>query len=821
MLRRWLVPRALFDLADGSATLVIDDLADFNAPVKVAVAGARLEFATLAANGVSYGDGILTLLEDGTAVGSISVNDPDGGGAADFSIQTPALPGAPTVVTYDPVAPALELSTMPVPAVVAPGGTLSATALLEQAFGTIPAAWTNYRLNFSSAADLARDDFSYWNLDDKQISQWSVPNDTDISASQLNDIDFLGGNEIGPLVSYTVPITSSGSTTAYASYTVQTADPSVVSPTIYSGHVTPNDIVQSAIRLDEAYGGTYNNNDCGFIADAVAGDAGAGFPQNDVFSDEQGGGFWRVVYSGADQVDPVQNWSTLVQPGDIVKMAWLDGGGHHVTTVVGTLTSGGLLPVFDNGDNDTIHIHDVDYWKGTDPASIIIFRLDPNQQYLIQGTDQGEFIQGSPYDNLIQPGLGADTIAAGASNSEMQGAAADLNGDTVNDFHTGDWFDLTDLDPSTATASYDATTGMLAVASSGSTVATINLPTSLLNNFAVLPDGSGGTQITDVACFAAGTRIRTPNGDVAAERLCPGDEVLTITGAARRITWVGHRRVDCRRHPNPKSVWPVRIRADAFAPGVPQRDLRLSPDHAIFAEGVLIPVKVLIDGDAVRQIRAPSIRYVHIETESHDVILAENLPCETFLDTGMRDCFDNGGNVVRLFPDFSPPELDDNSRLGDPRSRAALPDRVRGRAGTSPSRAALRRLRPRYIEPAPNLPHSPARLNRSTIYNGRRFVSLNTRPRYSPITPSVISCALPRNSTTAIRLGYPATGLPHTSVRITTSSKYSTAPHATKAPRNVASFNGNTVWLVMPSIARFHSFHQPHLLPPAQRGARS
>ena len=282
--------------------------------------------------------------------------------------------------------------------------------------------------------------------------------------------------------------------------------------------------MQSAIRLDEAYGGTYNNNDCGFIADAVAGDAGAGFPQNDVFSDEQGGGFWRVVYSGADQVDPVQNWSTLVQPGDIVKMAWLDGGGHHVTTVVGTLTSGGLLPVFDNGDNDTIHIHDVDYWKGTDPASIIIFRLDPNQQDLIQGTDQGEFIQGSPYDNLIQPGLGADTIAAGASNSEMQGAAADLNGDTVNDFHTGDWFDLTDLDPSTATASYDATTGMLAVASSGSTVATINLPTSLLNNFAVLPDGSGGTQITDVACFAAGTRIRTPNGDVAAERLCPGDE---------------------------------------------------------------------------------------------------------------------------------------------------------------------------------------------------------------------------------------------------------------------------------------------------------
>ncbi len=55
-----------FNLADGSATLVIDDLADFDASVKVQVSGARIEFGTLAANGVSYADGTLTLLEDGT-----------------------------------------------------------------------------------------------------------------------------------------------------------------------------------------------------------------------------------------------------------------------------------------------------------------------------------------------------------------------------------------------------------------------------------------------------------------------------------------------------------------------------------------------------------------------------------------------------------------------------------------------------------------------------------------------------------------------------------------------------------------------------------
>ena len=50
---------------------------------------------------------------------------------------------------------------------------------------------------------------------------------------------------------------------------------------------------------------------------------------------------------------------------------------------------------------------------------------------------------------------------------------------------------------------------------------------------------------------------------------------------------------------------------------------------------------------------------------------------------------------------------------------------------------------------------SPARLGtrRSTRYSGRSFVSLNTRPRYSPMTPSVINCTPPRNNMITSRLG--------------------------------------------------------------------
>jgi len=37
----------------------------------------------------------------------------------------------------------------------------------------------------------------------------------------------------------------------------------------------------------------------------------------------------------------------------------------------------------------------------------------------------------------------------------------------------------------------------------------------------------------------------------------------------------------------------------------------------------------------------------------HDVVLAEGLPCESWLDTGNRADFANGGQVVRLHPALS------------------------------------------------------------------------------------------------------------------------------------------------------------------------
>jgi hypothetical protein len=156
-----------------------------------------------------------------------------------------------------------------------------------------------------------------------------------------------------------------------------------------------------------------------------------------------------------------------------------------------------------------------------------------------------------------------------------------------------------------------------------------------------------------VPCFAKGTRILTLAGEVAVEDLCIGDRVMTHDQRSLPIVWLGRRRVNCRHHPNPRTVWPVRIAAGAFGPCCPGRDLFLSPDHAVFIDDVLIPVKHLINGCTIAQVPTDAVTYYHVELPAHDVLLAEGLPAESYLDTGDHSNFANGGGSVTLHPNFS------------------------------------------------------------------------------------------------------------------------------------------------------------------------
>jgi len=156
-----------------------------------------------------------------------------------------------------------------------------------------------------------------------------------------------------------------------------------------------------------------------------------------------------------------------------------------------------------------------------------------------------------------------------------------------------------------------------------------------------------------VACYAHGTRIATPAGEHSVETLSAGDFVLTASGRARTITWIGWRVVDCLRHPDPSAVRPIRIQAGALADGVPCRDLVVSPDHAMLLDGVLIPARQLCNGGTIRQLAVQHVHYFHVELESHDILLAEGAAAESYLDTGNRHMFANTPGETTLHPQFT------------------------------------------------------------------------------------------------------------------------------------------------------------------------
>jgi hypothetical protein len=276
---------------------------------------------------------------------------------------------------------------------------------------------------------------------------------------------------------------------------------------------------------------------------------------------------------------------------------------------------------------------------------------------------------------------------------------------TIVGFGTGDTIFLSSIPfVQGNTESFNANT--LTISNGATTLATLDMSGSYTTASFTLVTDAGGTAI--ITCFAAGTRIRTARGDVPVEALVEGDRVPTfVDGREAPIVWIGRRQLNCRRHPRPDLVLPVRIAAGAFADGSPMRDLYLSPDHAVFVDGVLIPVKYLIDGDAITQVQQDEVSYYHLQLPRHDVLLAEGLPVESYLDTGNRTAFDNGGGIIAVYPDFS-------SRVWEAEGCARL-------VVTGPELDVVkRRLHERSLR---NLPASPATSEATAISRFEQIVA--------------------------------------------------------------------------------------------------
>ena len=153
-------------------------------------------------------------------------------------------------------------------------------------------------------------------------------------------------------------------------------------------------------------------------------------------------------------------------------------------------------------------------------------------------------------------------------------------------------------------------------------------------------------------CFYRGALVRTPAGDVAVETLKHGDLVLTHDGREIPVAWLGRQTVSTV-FADKLRVLPIRIKAGALAENVPARDLLVSPDHAMFVDGVLIHAGALVNDTSItRESNVPSIfTYFHVEVADHSLILAEGAPAETFVDNVDRLGFDNWNEYEALYPE--------------------------------------------------------------------------------------------------------------------------------------------------------------------------
>jgi hypothetical protein len=283
-------------------------------------------------------------------------------------------------------------------------------------------------------------------------------------------------------------------------------------------------------------------------------------------------------------------------------------------------------------------------------------------------TDNGliELSGGSLADATTLEGAGTIALSAGAVLHLEAGAAGgiieflDATGTLALDqplgvsaaiagIVQGDVIDLTGVSYSATADSVTYTNHRLTVFANGVEVADLDIVGAPSGDvFMLRDDGHGGTEvIEEPPCFLAGTRILTDRGEIPVECLAEGDRVITRSGRATPIIWIGRRRYQpALLRDGRESVLPIVIQPGALGEHTPRRTLRVSPEHCLHLAGSLVPARLLVNGATIRQRRTlEPIEYVHIELAEHDIVTADGAPAETYRENGgNRAVFANAGD---------------------------------------------------------------------------------------------------------------------------------------------------------------------------------
>jgi hypothetical protein len=148
---------------------------------------------------------------------------------------------------------------------------------------------------------------------------------------------------------------------------------------------------------------------------------------------------------------------------------------------------------------------------------------------------------------------------------------------------------------------------------------------------------SGGTSV----CFARGTGILTAQGHRPVETLAMGDRVVARFGGLSPVENVTSFTLS---RTGPNGGWagasrPVRVKAGALGDNTPFRDLVLTASHAVFVDGVLVPVVNLVNGTSIFFDAADgheTLDFFHVALARHDVLDAEGAACESWRNAAVE-----------------------------------------------------------------------------------------------------------------------------------------------------------------------------------------
>ena len=294
-----------------------------------------------------------------------------------------------------------------------------------------------------------------------------------------------------------------------------------------------------------------------------------------------------------------------------------------------------------------------------------------------------QLYQAQSFDDTLIGGAGDDTLTGGDGNDTLTGGLGDDSfiftagdgDDVITDFNTGnsgsiddddqdnnDFIDLSDFYTDLQELRTDLNDNGVLDQSVGDFSDNVALGGSI--TFTGVTSDDLTEDNTNVACFTEGTLIETVDGPVAIENLQRGMLLKTLDNGDRPVRAVLRRTVNAT-----KDMAPVCITAGALDN---TRDLLVSPAHRMLisdwraqmlfgADEVLVSACNLVRGDMIYRSPRPTITYLHILMDSHEVIYAEGAATESFhltqdevqaAEDGTSERGDVAHEVARVFPEL-------------------------------------------------------------------------------------------------------------------------------------------------------------------------